>query len=195
MSHLKCLSHSLRAITIPRAILSLSAPSLLSSTTFTSSLTTTTTSASCLSRNFSSHAPHTPPARPSFIDRAKAEGRSTLLGPFRSAGYFDNFLEGSLVVDDLKEEGFVSCTLTVDERMRNSYGGLHGGAITTIIDVVGTLALLANDPKRGGVSVEINVNYLSAVKVGEKVTVTGKVLKTGKSLGFTQVDIIKQDGK
>jgi hypothetical protein len=33
------------------------------------------------------------------------------------------------------------------------------------VDVLGTLALLAEDPSKPGVSVEINVSYLSAAKV------------------------------
>lgn len=82
----------------------------------------------------------------------------------------------------------------VDARLENSYGTLHGGAISSLIDIVGTMALLAKDHKRGGVSVDLNLNFLKAAKTGEKVIARGRVLKLGKTLGFTQVDVLAADG-
>jgi len=64
----------------------------------------------------------------------------------------------------------------------------------TLIDIVGTMAFLTIDPTRPGVSVEINCSFASAVKVGETIKIEGKVLKLGKSIGFSQVDFYK-DGK
>jgi acyl-coenzyme A thioesterase 13 len=63
------------------------------------------------------------------------------------------------------------------------------------VDVVGTLALVAREQNKAGVSLDINVTYTSAAKLGDHVKVVGKVLKMGRSLGFTSVDIIrKSDG-
>ena len=42
---------------------------------------------------------------------------------------------------------------------------------------------------------ELNVNYLAAVKLGERATVKGRVLKLGKTLGFTQVEIFNEQGR
>eukprot|EP00037_Helgoeca_nana_P007759 m.70335 g.70335 ORF g.70335 m.70335 type:complete len:96 (-) comp18501_c0_seq1:1409-1696(-) len=55
------------------------------------------------------------------------------------------------------------------------------------VDVLGTLALLAEDPSKPGVSVEINVSYLSAAKVGTHIVAEGTVLRSGRSLGYTEV--------
>jgi acyl-coenzyme A thioesterase 13 len=74
-------------------------------------------------------------------------------------------------------------------------GTLHGGAVATLVDVLGSLALLAKDHTRGGVSVELNVSYLLAVKAGERVYCKGRVVKLGKALGFTQIDLYNQNGK
>ena len=41
---------------------------------------------------------------------------------------------------------------------------------------------------------EINVSFISAAKAGETITIDGTVLKSGRSLGFTQVDIKRADG-
>lgn len=76
-----------------------------------------------------------------------------------------------------------------------AFGTLHGGATCTLIDVVGTLALLSLDKARPGVSVELNSSFVAAARGGETVKVVGTVLKTGKRLGFTQVDILGSDGR
>ena len=78
--------------------------------------------------------------------------------------------------------------------MQNAYKTLHGGAICTIVDVVGTLALLSIDPTKAGVSVDLNCNFISAAKAGEEIIIEGKVLKSGRRLGFTQVDLKRKDG-
>ena len=78
---------------------------------------------------------------------------------------------------------------------QNAFGTLHGGATCTIIDVVGTLALLSLDQGRPGVSVELNTSFIAAAHANEMVRVVGSVLKVGKRLGFTQVDILGADGR
>jgi acyl-coenzyme A thioesterase 13 len=54
---------------------------------------------------------------------------------------------------------------------------------------MGTLALIAVDHTRPGVSVEIGVTYISAAKEGTVLVATGTALKAGRSLGFTEVAI------
>lgn len=91
----------------------------------------------------------------------------------------------------------VVCELTVCDALANNFGTLHGGCIATIVDVVGTLALLGVDPSRPGVSVEMNQSFCSTAKIGEQVRAVGTVLRHGRTLGFTEVTIavIEADGK
>ena len=79
--------------------------------------------------------------------------------------------------------------------LRAAFGTLHGGATCTIIDVAGTLALLSLDTARPGVSVELNSSFVAAAKAGEKIRIVASVLKTGKRLGFTHVDIYGADDR
>eukprot|EP00320_Phaeocystis_rex_P019635 CAMPEP_0119063072 /NCGR_PEP_ID=MMETSP1178-20130426/6501_1 /TAXON_ID=33656 /ORGANISM="unid sp, Strain CCMP2000" /LENGTH=170 /DNA_ID=CAMNT_0007044403 /DNA_START=151 /DNA_END=659 /DNA_ORIENTATION=- len=65
--------------------------------------------------------------------------------------------------------GDVVCSLTVNDELSNNYGALHGGAISTIVDVVGTLALLSKDPSRAGVSIEMSQTFCAAAKVGDRI--------------------------
>ena len=128
-------------------------------------------------------------ASTSFIEKAKLSGAQSLLGAFTHlSGRFDHSMRG-LQIKRIGD-GEVECEIAVDEHLTNAYGTLHGGAVSTLVDIVGTLALLSRDPTRAGVSVEINTTFVAAAKAGADVTVTGRVLKAGKRLGFTQVDLI-----
>jgi acyl-coenzyme A thioesterase 13 len=113
-----------------------------------------------------------------------------MLGTFVTTGTkFDRVLEGMTV--EKVSSGSVTCTLTVQEGVQNAFTSLHGGATCTIVDIVGTMALLTVDPTRPGVSVDLSVSFVSAAKAKESIIIEGKVLKSGKRLGFTQVDIYK----
>lgn len=130
----------------------------------------------------------------SYIAKVQTLGSLALLGEFTSVGRFDSCFDGMRVTKIDTEIGIAECELKVDTRHQNSYGTLHGGAISSLVDIVGTMALLAKDHTRGGVSIDLNVNFLKAAKVGETVKIRGQVLKLGKSLGFTKVDIYASDG-
>ena len=92
----------------------------------------------------------------SFVTRARtANDCSVLLGPFGSAGRFDACLERAGMTCLAIGDGQVACSLTVNEELSNNYGTLHGGATSTIVDIVGTMALLATDPTRAGVSIAL----------------------------------------
>eukprot|EP00055_Hartaetosiga_balthica_P008069 m.28923 g.28923 ORF g.28923 m.28923 type:complete len:232 (-) comp6103_c0_seq1:3737-4432(-) len=130
----------------------------------------------------------------SFIERVKVFGANALLGAFTHKGGFDSQFR------DLKVEsigkGVVTATLPVHKYVCNAYNTLHGGAAATLVDIVGTMALLTLDPSRPGVSLEINTTYVRAAKLNETVTITGRVLKSGGKIGFTQVDITRSsDGE
>lgn len=51
------------------------------------------------------------------------------------------------------------------------------------------MALLARDATKPGVSVELNTTFIAAAKKGDVLRIEGRVLKSGRTLGFTTVDI------
>ena len=109
------------------------------------------------------------------------------MGPFQTAGRFDSCLDGMECTH--VSNGVVECELTVTEGLTNSYSTLHGGAVSTIVDVMGTMALLSQDPTRAGVSVDMNQTFCGAAKMGARLLLRGRVLKAGRSMGFTEVAI------
>ena len=132
-------------------------------------------------------------SRLSFIEAAARGGGSALVGPWVHRDGFDSKFEG-MEVRAVGEEEAVA-TFTVGPTLCNAFGTLHGGAIATLVDIMGTLALLGRDSSRPGVSVDINVTYLSAGREGDRVTCVGRVNKIGRTLGFTEVRISGGDGK
>ena len=70
-----------------------------------------------------------------------------------------------------------------------SGGTLHGGLSATIIDSISTLALTSDQNFSYGVSVNMDISYIKAAKLGEEVLIEAKVLKRGKTLAFLDCEL------
>lgn len=66
--------------------------------------------------------------------------------------------------------------MRVDDSVRNRYRTLHGGCTATLIDTVGSAALITVST-RSGVSLNISTTYLSAMPAGEDVEVDARVVR------------------
>ena len=143
-----------------------------------------------------------------FVARAKAHGASSLLGPFIPGGGFDSLL-AHMTIEKMDPSGLTVCTLPLSHSPQcnapssptpphtlysfgNSYGKLHGGVYALLTDVIGTLAILAKDSTRAGVSVDISTSYLRAVELSDVLRCEGRVVKLGGRLAFTEVRIYRQ---
>jgi uncharacterized protein (TIGR00369 family) len=84
--------------------------------------------------------------------------------------------------------GKVVLTCQPDGSLYNPLGGVHGGLVCTLLDSAAGLALHSTLPAgKGFTSIEIKVNYLKAVRVDAgPLTTTGKVVKAGSRVGFTE---------
>ncbi|XP_063155056.1 acyl-coenzyme A thioesterase 13 isoform X1 [Candoia aspera] len=85
--------------------------------------------------------------------------------------------------------GKVVCEMKVEEQHTNRGGTLHGGLTATLVDIVSTAALLHTERGAPGVSVDMNISYMSSAKIGEEILITAEVLKQGKTLGFANVNL------
>jgi uncharacterized protein (TIGR00369 family) len=77
----------------------------------------------------------------------------------------------------------------------NSFGAMHGGCALTLIDVTTTLAMLALDCTRPGVTTDLSASVARPVKRGERIRIVARILSFGRRFAFTEADIIGQDGK
>lgn len=87
-------------------------------------------------------------------------------------------------------KGLILAQITLTENHVNSSGSLHGGVSATLVDWGGGMAISSWDLRsKSGVSIDINITYLSGAKVGDVVEIEGKVDRVGGSIGFTSVNI------
>ena len=90
------------------------------------------------------------------------------------------------------EPGRARARLPVAAAVANVGGNLHGGAIATLVDDVGTLAILSADrQQRAGVTTDLNVSYFAPGSPGH-VVAEARVLKSGKTLAFVTVDVRRE---
>ncbi|XP_069880557.1 acyl-coenzyme A thioesterase 13 [Dipodomys merriami] len=107
---------------------------------------------------------------------------------------FDRVLEKVTVVSAAPEK--LVCEMKVEEQHTNKLGTLHGGLTATLIDSISTMALMCTERGAPGVSVDMNITYMSSAKIGEEVVITAHILKQGRTLAFASVDLTnKATGK
>lgn len=105
---------------------------------------------------------------------------------------FDRAFPGMELVEAGK--GHARLRLPVDEPVHNLSGTLHGGAIATLVDIAGTLAIITADRDgRSGVTTDLNISYFSPGLSGQAVVADAQVLKNGKTLAFVTVDVRRQN--
>ena len=77
--------------------------------------------------------------------------------------------------------------MKVESFMGNLNGTLHGGAISTIIDVSTTIAVMSLDKKnRATVSADLSISFMASAAISHDVYILSQVDRIGKNLAFTQ---------
>lgn len=87
-------------------------------------------------------------------------------------------------------EDYLKATMPVDERTKQPYGLLHGGASAVLAETLGSIAshLVVDSSKFNCVGIEINANHLRGVREG-LVTGIAKPLHTGKTTHVWDIKI------
>ena len=106
-------------------------------------------------------------------------------------------LAGTLGIEivELTNERVVA-TMPVDDRTRQPYGLLHGGASIALAETVASLgaAGLIDRERFAAVGQEINGNHLRAVRSGV-VRATGKPVHVGRTSQVWSIEIVDEGGK
>jgi acyl-coenzyme A thioesterase 13 len=86
--------------------------------------------------------------------------------------------------------GQAKVELSVRPDVENPNGALHGGAIATLVDQAGTLAIMSADRQgRPGVTTDLNVTFLLPAPSGSAVIAEATVLKIGRTMAYVTVDV------
>ncbi len=90
---------------------------------------------------------------------------------------------------------FLRASMPVDDRTRQPFGVLHGGASVVLAETVGSVAANAcvDSDARYCVGVEVNANHLRPAREG-RVTATARPLHRGRSTQVWQIHIRNEAG-
>ena len=93
-------------------------------------------------------------------------------------------------------EDWLQATMPVDERTRQPYGLLHGGASVVLAETLGSSAgnLCVDTASQVCVGLEINANHLRAARSG-MVTGTARALHVGRTTQVWEIRIDNEAGK
>ncbi|CAO3674093.1 unnamed protein product [Umbelopsis vinacea] len=110
-----------------------------------------------------------------------------VLKNFHDAGGFDaHCLSGLKVLN--ADNG------NVQAQFENRLKSVHGGLLSTVVDIGGSLAIASKGLFATGVSTDLNVTFVSGAKLGQTLNVDAKCVKLGRTLAFTEINI-SADGK
>ncbi|HUQ19405.1 MAG TPA: hotdog fold thioesterase [Gemmatimonadaceae bacterium] len=90
----------------------------------------------------------------------------------------------------------VSATMPVDDRTRQPFGLLHGGASVALAETVASVASIANIDQEAfqAVGLEINANHIRAKTEGT-VTGTATPIHIGRSTHVWKIEIVDESGR
>ncbi len=115
------------------------------------------------------------------LKEANAHNATTLLGTLG--------MEFTVV-----EFGHIEATMPVDNRTKQPYGLLHGGASAALAETLGSFGSHIIVEKDGGmaVGVELNINHIKSKREG---VVTGKarIIHQGRSMHVWNIEIVDEN--
>ena len=124
---------------------------------------------------------------------------STKLDPARAADLLANFgRQGVLVPWGARlvtlEYGLTEIEVPFSDAVSQQQDFFHGGVIGTVADSAGGYASLTTCSAPDVVTVEYKINFLKPA-AGERILARGKVVRSGRQLIVTQVDVfVENDG-
>ncbi|XWS20260.1 hypothetical protein CRYUN_Cryun31cG0085400 [Craigia yunnanensis] len=105
----------------------------------------------------------------------------------------ENLTAKGLQIVDVRK-GFVLCNFIVPARASDADGNWHVGAIATIMDIIGSIAIYSETATtRAKVTMDYNISYCSSAKIDEEVEIEGKVIKNKGKLTSVVVEVRRKD--
>ena len=93
------------------------------------------------------------------------------------------------------EKGYAVLSLEVREEMTNPYGHIHGGMMSMVIDEAIGWSIVSLDSEQHYTSLTLNVDFLYAIKKGQRLKAHAKVLRVGKKIMNVECHVYDMDEK
>ncbi len=92
------------------------------------------------------------------------------------------------------EKGTTTISLEVKKEMTNPYGNIHGGMMALVMDEVIGWSVVSLDTDNFYTSLNLNVDFLYAIKMGDRLKATSKVVRAGKKIIHVECTVTTMDG-
>lgn len=92
------------------------------------------------------------------------------------------------------EKGKATISLIVKKEMTNPYGNMHGGMMSLVVDECIGWAVISLDAENHYTSMNLNVDFLYAIKEGDRLTATATVMRHGKKIINTACEVYDIQG-
>lgn len=92
------------------------------------------------------------------------------------------------------EKGSATITLEVREEMTNPYSNIHGGMMALVMDEVIGWGVVSLDTDNHYTSLNLNVDFLYAIKKGDRLKATSKVVRAGKKIINVECHVYDMQG-
>lgn len=106
----------------------------------------------------------------------------------------DNFLANIDFTINRADPGLLELSLPLDQKLMRPGELMNGGAIMTVLDAAGGLCVMTYGDVANEVTVNMNTNFLRAVKNGP-LTVIANVTKRGRNITFCKIELWDGDQK
>ncbi len=95
---------------------------------------------------------------------------------------------------ELIEQGHAVISMPVRPEMANPYGNIHGGMMALVIDEAIGWAVVSLDAGQHYTSLTLNLDFLYAIKTGERLRAESKVLRVGKKIINVECHVFDMEG-
>ncbi len=93
------------------------------------------------------------------------------------------------------EKGHAVLTMEVRHEMTNPYGNIHGGMMALVIDEAIGWGVVSMDTENHYTSLTLNLDFLYAIKKGDRLRAESKVLRVGKKIINVECHVYDMEGK
>ncbi|CAL4946298.1 unnamed protein product [Urochloa decumbens] len=114
------------------------------------------------------------------------------LDPGVASKLYDVFTVAGLRVDAIEPGRALICSFTVPPRLTDASKRMHGGALASLVDLVGSAVIFVGGSPTTGVSLEITISYLNAARANEEIEIDARVVGIGERRGCVTVEIRKK---
>lgn len=91
-------------------------------------------------------------------------------------------------------DGTVSVTVAAEGAVTMPFGGMHGGVLTGLYEFPALAALLPDlAPDEWAVTADIHARNIGAVRSGDVVTITGRLVRRGRGIAFVEAEAMAGD--